>query len=127
MNTVMKGQQVLERFSSCTALTILPAAGAKDFVQQAVDAGAKVAIIAGTCSTPEEKIAEAALEKLGVDSADRCLRRYAASTALLSESVGRTLLAPPGTSKLLVRLVMDCPDLIETTEQQALNTAQYLR
>ncbi len=48
-------------------------AGAKDFVQQAVDGGAKVAIIAGTCSTPEEKIAEAALEKLGVDSADRCL------------------------------------------------------
>ena len=42
-------------------------------MQQAVDAGAKVAIIAGTCSTPEEKIAEAALEKLGVDSADRCL------------------------------------------------------
>lgn len=47
-------------------------AGAKDFVQQALDGGAKVAIIAGTCSTPEEKIADAALEKLGVDAADRC-------------------------------------------------------
>jgi hypothetical protein len=41
-------------------------------VQQALDGGAKVAIIAGTCSTPEEKIADAALEKLGVDAADRC-------------------------------------------------------
>ena len=40
-------------------------------MQQALDAGAKVAIIAGTCSTPEEKIADAALEKLGVDAADR--------------------------------------------------------
>ncbi|CAK0770339.1 hypothetical protein CVIRNUC_003757 [Coccomyxa viridis] len=45
--------------------------GAKDFVQEALDAGAKVATIAGTCSTPEEKVAEAALEKLGVGSSDR--------------------------------------------------------
>ena len=41
-------------------------------MQQALDGGAKVAIIAGTCSTPEEKIADAALEQLGVDAADRC-------------------------------------------------------
>ncbi len=40
-------------------------------MQQALEGGAKVAIIAGTCSTPEEKIADAALEKLGVDAADR--------------------------------------------------------
>ena len=49
-------------------------AGAKDFVQEALDAGAKVATIAGTCSTPEEKVAEAALEKLGVGSSDRRAR-----------------------------------------------------
>ena len=48
-------------------------AGAKDFVQQAIEGGAKVAIIAGTCSTPEEKMADAMLEKLGVDAADRCV------------------------------------------------------
>ena len=44
-----------------------------------MDGGAQVAIIAGTCSTPEEKIAEAALEKLGVDSADRCLPGHTAT------------------------------------------------
>ena len=53
-------------------LNIVVCAGAKDFVQQAIEGGAKVAIIAGTCSTPEEKMADAMLEKLGVDAADRC-------------------------------------------------------
>ena len=65
----------------------LPTAGAKDFVQQAVNGGAKVAIIAGTCSTPEEKIAEAALEKLGVDSADRCLLNHTPQSLLPAEAL----------------------------------------
>ena len=40
-------------------------------VREALEAGAKVGIIAGTCSTPEERIADAALAALGPGMAER--------------------------------------------------------
>lgn len=40
-------------------------AGAEQFVREALEGGAKIGIIAGTCSTPEDRIADAALAGLG--------------------------------------------------------------
>ncbi|KAK9901645.1 hypothetical protein WJX75_006354 [Coccomyxa subellipsoidea] len=45
--------------------------GAAELVREALEAGAKVGIIAGTCSTPEERIADAALAALGPGMAER--------------------------------------------------------
>ena len=45
--------------------------GAAEFLREALEAGAKVGLIAGTCSTPEERIADAALAALGPGMAER--------------------------------------------------------
>ena len=94
-------------------------AGAKDFVQEALDAGAKVATIAGTCSTPEEKVAEAALEKLGVGSSDR---RGSLRLALASSWLGSRLNNTPrllsvvhwNTPKLPCSALLRCGHVAET-------------
>ena len=44
-------------------------AGVADFVRQALEAGARVGTVAGTCSTPEERLHDAALRALGPDLA----------------------------------------------------------
>ena len=46
-------------------------AGVADFVRQALEAGARVGTIAGTCSTPEERLHEAALRAIGPGLAEQ--------------------------------------------------------
>ena len=52
-------------------------------MKEALEAGAKIGIIAGTCSTPEERIADAALAALGPGTAER-LNVYVLGESMVS-------------------------------------------
>ncbi len=55
-------------------------------MKEALEAGAKIGIIAGTCSTPEERIADAALAALGPGTAERLNVYVLGESRVISEA-----------------------------------------